>query len=123
MRSLATGLILSMVGATLIGCAGNRQRAARSEPPPAPQDPVIVHLVSRHQTITVTSSPTGPRYSARTSDGTAIVVNATLDELQMNHPEVYRLLQPGVAHDARAERDSLGRDTPSEGPRMLHAGR
>jgi hypothetical protein len=123
MRSLTTGVIVSTLGATLIGCAGNRPHAARSEPPPVPQGPVILHLVSRHQIITATSSPTGPRYSARTSDGTSIVVNATLDELQTDHPEVYRLLQPGVASDASAERPPLDRDTPSEGLPMLHAGR
>ena len=68
-----------------------------------PEGPVIVRLVGHnHPTITVTSSPEGPRYSAQANDGRVIVRGATLEELQANHPELAKFVQPTIAVHADA---------------------
>ena len=103
-----------------IGCASRRApapqvaAAAAPEAPPAevmagtrtPEGRVIVRLVGQHPTITVTSSPDGPRYSARSKDGVAIVSGATLEELQANHPDLAKFVRPGIAVDASIEASS-----------------
>jgi hypothetical protein len=80
-----------------VGCAAKTSPKAAAE---APQGLVIVRLVGQHQSITVTSGPDGPLYSAQTADGQPIVANATLEELRADHPEIYRFVEPGVAADA-----------------------
>jgi hypothetical protein len=97
---------ITMIASLVVGCA------SRTAPPAAepaarsvdPQGPVIVRLVGQHPTITVTSTPDGPRYSAKANDGRTIVANATLDELRAQHPEIYKYVEPGVALDASGER-------------------
>ncbi len=76
-----------------------------------PEGPVIVRLVGQHPTITITSSPDGPRYSAREKDGRVIVAGVTLAELQANHPDLAQFVKPGIAVDASADQpspDALG---------------
>ena len=76
-----------------------------------PEGPVIVRLAGRnHATITVTSSPDGPRYSAHEADGRAIVRGATLDELQASHPELAQFVTPGIA--VHADMDPTSADLP-----------
>lgn len=99
-------LLVAMVVLSFGGCAARQSQAPRATADD-PQGPVIVRLVGRHQTITVTSGPAGALYSAQTATGKMIVANATLDELRTDHPEVYRLLEPGIAADA-----SVGRGIP-----------
>lgn len=94
-------VVVTSVVPLISGCSTHRAPAARAEA--TPQGPVIVRLVGRHETITVTSSPNGPLYTAQTSNGETLVANATLDELKAEHPEIYRLLEPGVAADASVE--------------------
>src|SRR5688572_25354692 len=94
--------VSSVVAASLLGCSSQPAGITEVKDAGAPAGPVIVHLVGRHETITVTSSPRGPLYSARSALGDTIVANATLDELRTEHPEIYRLLEPGVAADAGA---------------------
>lgn len=102
MKRLAVLSMASVLAAGGIGCSAGRPPQA---PAPAAaavaEGPVIVHLVGRHQTITVTSSPSGPRYTAHTDDGATLVANATLDELRADYPEIYRMVEPGVAVSAR----------------------
>lgn len=105
MTSGIRGSALLIVAVSVAGCATRPSAPTHQAKNTAdePDGPVIVHLVGRHETITVTSSPRGPLYSARGSDGQTIVANATLDELRAEHPEIYRLLEPGVAADASAD--------------------
>src|SRR5688572_19503094 len=93
-RLAVCGMFLTMAG---FGCAATTSPKAAVE---APQGPVIVRLVGQHQSITVTSGPDGPLYTAQTADGQPIVANATLEELRADHPEIYRFVEPGVAADA-----------------------
>ena len=112
-----TALASSVLMVVAAGCAARQSGAltatAAQAPPSAPdaaagqlataEGPVIVRLVGHnHPTITVTSSPDGPRYSAQAKDGRAIVRGATLDELQANHPELAKFVQPTIAVHADA---------------------
>ena len=107
--------------AAAVGCASRRDTAApqasAARAPAAapaevmagartPEGPVIVRLVGQHPTITVTSSPSGPRYSAQSKDGRTIVSGATLEELQANHPDLAKFVRPGIAADASIEAGS-----------------
>ena len=67
--------------------------------------PVIVHLVSRDHVVSVTSSPDGPLYSAKTKDGVMVASGVTLEQLRANHPAVYRQLHPAISADAHASID------------------
>ena len=96
-RFAATGMILTMIS---LGCAAKSQPKAAAE---APEGPVIVRLVGQHQSITVTSGPDGPLYTAQTADGQTIVANASLAELRVNHPEVYHFIEPSLAADASVD--------------------
>lgn len=111
-------LLIAPLVLAAVGCASRRapapQAAAAPPGPPAevmagartPEGPVIVRLVGQHPTITVTSSPDGPRYSARSKDGVMIVSGATLEELQANHPDLAKFVRPGIAVDASMEGSS-----------------
>src|SRR4051812_15019466 len=72
---------------------GRNPRAAAA----APEDPMIVRIVGRHQAITVPAGPHGPLYSAATTDGKVIVAAATLAELRDKHPALFRQLEPSIA--------------------------
>ena len=108
--------VTSVVLLSVAGCASRHAeapRAAAAAAPAAavdpaaaqvaagavtPEGPVIVRLVGHnHPTITVTSGPDGPRYSAQERDGRVVVRGATLDELQANHPEVAKFVTPTMA--------------------------
>ena len=95
------GVVVTSLACSNAAPTPSRNGAPRKRSPtaaaPAPQYPMIVRIVGRHQTITVTAGPAGPLYSAATSDGKAIVAGATLDELRDRHPAVYRQLHPGIA--------------------------
>lgn len=124
--------VTSVMLLAVAGCASRRAEAPQAAGPPAavaaglttPEGPVIVRLVGRsHPTITVTSSPDGPRYSARGDDGRMIVRGATLDELRANHPELARFVVPAVAvhaddagtmPDAFPVQPDARRDAPSD---------
>ena len=73
-----------------------RRRSPRAE---AAQDnfPVIVRVVGRHQTVTVTAGPAGPLYTAETKDGKVLVAAATIERLREEHPEIYRQIEPSMA--------------------------
>jgi len=75
---IAATLLAAGVVATSLACHSEAPTPARHGAPhkqsptgmaPSEQFPVIVRIVGRHQTITVTAGPTGPLYSAATNDG------------------------------------------------------
>ena len=63
---------------------------------PTAVEPVIVRLVGRDQTITISAGPGHSLYSATDAAGKTIVSNATLDELKTRHPDIYQRVSPGV---------------------------
>ena len=91
------------------GCATHRQPSPQTQSEPeeprtaSATYPVIVRLVARKSTITVTAGPHGPLYSAADESGRAVVSNATLEQLRKDHPNVYRQVEPTLALDARAD--------------------
>jgi hypothetical protein len=110
-------ILAGVFGAMAVGCA--QQSAPRAEAIPASakaEGPVIVRLVGQHQTVTVTSGPDGPLYTAEDGDGKLIVANASLRELRQDHPEVYQFIEPSFAADASIE------STPSVTPKKTIKG-
>ena len=112
-------LVTSVTLLAVAGCQSRVAKAPKAAMAPAPEaaglmtpeGPVIVRLVGRHPTITITSSPDGPRYSAHEEDGQVIVSGATLEELQVRHPDLAKFVKPGIAVDASvddASPDTLG---------------
>lgn len=102
--------LLAFAALTLTGCATRpAQRAQAPQQAPvaaaAPSGPVIVELRGRHNVITVTSSPDGPRYSVRTRAGEMLVSNATLDELRAQRVDLYDQLDPAFASTGESEPD------------------
>ena len=89
--------VVGLLFMVALGCAGKGTQPAAVE---AARGPVIVRLVGQHQTITVTSGPDGPLYTAQTTAGQTIVANATLEQLRQEHPEVYRFVEPSIAVQA-----------------------
>ena len=88
----------------LAGCAAHQPKPVAAKPDlAAPQGPVIVRLVGQHQTVTVTSGPDGPLYTAQTTDGRTLVANATLAQLRTENPDVYRFIEPAMAADASVD--------------------
>jgi hypothetical protein len=83
------------------GCAHSSRQTARNSPTnDDPRGPVIVRLVGQHQTVTVTSGPDGPLYTAEDANGKMIVANASLAELREGHPEVYQFIEPSFAAES-----------------------
>jgi hypothetical protein len=79
--------------------AGDQQASVAPTIPasPVPIDPVIVRLVSRGQTITILAGPGHSLYSVSDREGREVVTGATLDDLRISHPDIYRQVAPGVA--------------------------
>src|SRR5688500_13867256 len=105
-------LVLPLVALALVvsGCAARpKPRSTDGDATVAARDanradeyPLILRLVGRHYTVSVSSGPDGVVYSAEGTDGKLIVANASLDELRLRHPEVYQQLLPGIATKGEA---------------------
>jgi hypothetical protein len=81
--------------------------------------PVIVHVVSRDRTVTVSSGPHGLVYSmAQNADGKVLIADATGPEFEQLEPALYRSIRgyiavksndafmwDGVDEQSRAERE------------------
>src|SRR5215218_7438363 len=106
---IAATLLAAGVVATSLACHSEaptpaRHGAPRKQSPtgmaPTENFPVIVRIVGRHQTITVTAGPEGPLYSAATNDGEMLVAGATLERLRREHPDLYQQIEPSMAVEA-----------------------
>jgi len=96
MRKRTINLLLAVgVFATVASFA--RPPRATEAAAPAPSGRVITRLVGQHQTIMVSSTANGVRYSVAT-DGKPVLANATLDEVRLAHPEAFRQIQSAIAH-------------------------
>ena len=96
---IAAGLL----GLVIAGCncPSKKHDAATTQPMAKAADyPTIVHIVSRHQTITIKSSPQGPRYSIRTDDGTMLLADATGAEFEKADPALYQQMRHYIATQA-----------------------
>jgi hypothetical protein len=75
-----------------LGCASRPQAVA-----PQATNPVIVKLVGRHETITITAGPSAPLYTIVTSQGQTLVANITLSDLRKLHPDLYEFYAPNIS--------------------------
>jgi hypothetical protein len=110
---------------TAAGCASHRAPAPAARAAQAPvaradaEYPVIVRLVGRHYTVTACSGPDGVLYDAERADGKLLVARASLDELRLEHPEVYRQILPAVATQgdaANTRKRDTAEDASIDGP-------
>ena len=85
----------------IAGCAkpqaARTAAAAPAAPAPDPRNKVIVHVVSQHRTITVTSSPRGLLYSLTDPDGRVQIADATEARFAELEPELYRNVKHYIA--------------------------
>ena len=111
MRRLIYGASLSAM-LLAIGCAAKPQAASKaSVPQPDPRNPVIVHIVNQHRTITVSSSPRGLLYSMKDAHGNMQIADATEQQFQELQPELYHNIKHYIAvHADDAPVISAGRD-------------
>jgi hypothetical protein len=101
MRTLGLLAIPLILGA----CSDIEQRHVPPEPPgtltAVPADlPTIVTVAGRQQTITIQSSPRGPVYTVARADGTTVVRQATLPDLQAARPDLYHQIKGYQADSA-----------------------
>jgi hypothetical protein len=126
-QAMTNHLPVAILGFTLAaaGCASHRAAAppARTAPAPAARAdadyPVIVRLVGRHYTVTACSGPDGVVYDAEAADGKLVVARATLDELRLDHPEIYQQVLPAVATQgdgANTRKRDTAQDASIDGP-------
>jgi hypothetical protein len=102
-RKLLFGASLSC-SLLFIGCAAKPHAtptaatAAAATPAAAdPRNKVIVHIVSQHQTITVTSSPQGLLYSLKDPNGHVQIAEATPERFAELQPQLYHQIQNYIA--------------------------
>jgi len=108
----AIAILAALIG---VGCQQEKKPAAvltpqeRSQaqiqaaaPAPDTTGKVIVHIVSRNQTITVKSGEHGVVYSIRDSQGKLILADATPQQLEQYDPQLFRQLRNYIAVQADA---------------------
>ena len=106
------------------GCAAKPHAAKSRAAAPAvaaapaadPRNKVIVHIVSQHQTITVTSSPNGLLYSLKDPNGHVQIADATQQEFAELRPELYHQIKNYIAvhaDDAPIPSAGIDADIPS----------
>jgi hypothetical protein len=88
--------------------------------------PVIVHIVSRNQTLTVKSGQTGLLYSLTGTDGKVLIADATPQKFAELQPEMYKQLRQFMAvkndmTDIGAFDGVSSRDSRANGPIMADA--
>ena len=77
--------------------------ACAQQPPGVQQAPVLLTIISRHQTITIRHSSLGPVYTVQTTDGRVVVREQTLETIQAQDPDTYRLIKDALAADSRLD--------------------
>lgn len=89
-------ILLICVG--MAGCANHAAPAAAAAPAAvAPQGPVIVRLVGRNYSVVISAGPKAPVYTVRDGAGQLLALNLTLEELRLNHSDLYDKLAPAIS--------------------------
>ncbi len=102
-KSIAIAAVTLLIG---LGC--KHEQVATVSPKPAPQPvfvpdttgKVIVHIVSRNQTITVKSGTNGVVYSLRDAQGKVMLADATPEEFKRVDPQLFNQIQHYIAVQA-----------------------
>jgi len=94
-RLISTSIVLL---ALLSACTSPKTSAPTTEvaASTAATEPVIVRLVSRDKSITISAGPGHALYSVTDAAGKTVVSKATLDNLKTAHPDLYQHVAPGV---------------------------
>jgi hypothetical protein len=111
-RNFAFALLALAAGCT----ASSDPNSAESgvAPPRTAMAPKIVDIVSRDNVVTINAGAAGPLYTARTRSGHVLFADATLDQVQTFHPDVYHQINgtaaAGAEHviDASVDLGSIG---------------
>src|SRR3954466_4154275 len=100
-------MIETLICSTLIGLSSVIGVAAPGTlPAPAAamandkKHPVIVHIVSRNQTVTVRSGEKGLLYSLTGTDGKVMIADATPEVFAQLQPQLYRAMRGYIAVQA-----------------------
>ncbi len=94
-----TFAVLALLG----GCtASSEPRTAQTVAAPSrtASTAKIVDIVSRESVVTINAGPAGPLYTARTRSGQILFADATLDEVETSHPDIYRQVSGNAAAGA-----------------------
>ena len=94
MQKIVT-LILCGLTLTGLGCS-DKPAAVRIEKPKN-RLPVIVHLETRNEVVTIMSGRDGPLYTVTTKAGWILARNLSAEELQAKLPNTYHLLKTSYA--------------------------
>jgi hypothetical protein len=101
-----TLLLAVLCLAGLSGAAATAVATSPTTKPSVPQHaskyPVIVHIVSRDHTVTISAGPKGPVYSMTGSDGSVMIADASGPEFAKLQPEIYQHLRNSMAVQADA---------------------
>lgn len=96
MRKISTFILFWLI---LINSGCTNQSALAPTQKPKSKFPVIVHIKTKNEVITVLSGQTEPLYNVTTKDGTILGQYLSAQELQKNLPRIYRLLKTSYADD------------------------
>jgi len=88
------GAALMLGGLVGIAQPGKLPPAALTQ---APDQQTIVHIVSRNETVTVKSGPSGLLYSLTGTDGKIAIADATPARFEQLRPDLYRNLRHYIA--------------------------
>jgi hypothetical protein len=89
--------VLCVVG---LSCAAAPKPRAATASVPTTQPTkylVIVKVVSRDKTVTISSGPKGLVYSLALNDGKVLLANASGEEFAKLHPDLYRFIRQYIA--------------------------
>ena len=96
-QPLVCGAAMVLGGLVGIAQPGKLPSAAISQ---APDQKIIVHIVSRDETVTVKTGPSGLLYSVTGTDGKIAIADATPDRFEELRPDLYRNLRHYIAVEA-----------------------
>ena len=96
-----------LTAAMAVGGAVEVKKAAPGTLPAAAmtkdaKHPVIVHIVSRDQTLTVKAGEKGLLYSLTSKEGKVLIADATAAKFEQLQPQMYRAVRQYIAVEADA---------------------
>ncbi len=94
MRKITIFIIVWLIFISF-GCTN--QSALTPNQKPKSKFPVIVHIKTKNEVITVFSGQTEPLYNVTTKDGKVLGLYLSAKELKENLPDIYRLLKTSYA--------------------------
>ncbi|MHB8524430.1 MAG: hypothetical protein ACYDH9_27240 [Limisphaerales bacterium] len=97
--------VLALIGGLIVLVADEPRVPKKAGPSPTPKQsektkpapaPVIGYLETRDRVITIQA---GSKYTVKTKAGKVLAENISVDKLQAAYPDLYKLVNTGVARD------------------------